>query len=125
MPPTTFRGREILGIRIPTVFEETDAIVCAGCGKPIATTPFRVTLLDIAPAEVPDSWARQARLNPGPHQFHADPSCFRAWAHERGHYLCRLSQVREIMRPVALPGEPNRWGLCDGLHREAHELVPA
>jgi hypothetical protein len=123
--PNVFRGREILGIRIPTVFEETDAIVCEGCGTPITVTPFRVSLLDIAPAEVPDSWARSARLNPGPHQFHSDPACFRAWAHRQGHYLCRLSQVREIMRPVPLPGEPPRWGLCDGVHREAHELVAA
>jgi len=27
------------------------------------------------------------------------------------------------MRPVPLPGEAIRWGLCDGEHREAHEFV--
>ena len=32
-------------------------------------------------------------------------------------------EVREIMRPVPLPGE--RWGLCDGIHRDQHEFVPA
>jgi hypothetical protein len=26
---------------------------------------------------------------------------------------------------VPLPGETVRWGVCDGLHREAHEFVPA
>ena len=29
------------------------------------------------------------------------------------------------MRPVPIPGDPPRWGLCDGLHRDAHEFVPA
>jgi hypothetical protein len=32
--------------------------------------------------------------------------------------------VRELMRPVPLPGATIRWGLCDGEHREAHEFVP-
>jgi len=125
MPPTTFRGGEILGVRIPTVFTDNDGKVCAGCHQPIDGTPFRVSLLDVVAAEVPDSWARHARLNPGPHQFHADPACFRAWARERGFYFCRFSTVREIMRPVAIPGERPRWGTCDGFHREAHEFVVA
>lgn len=121
----TFRGGEILGIRMPTVFADNDSKVCEGCGTAIAGTPFRVSLLDVVAAEVPDSWARHARLNPGPHQFHADPACFRAWAREREFFFCRLSQVREIMRPVAIPGEIVRWGTCDGFHREAHEFVVA
>ena len=125
VPPTTFRGGEILGIRIPTVFDENDGKVCAGCGQPIDGTPFRISLLDTVSAEVPDSWARHARLNPGPHQFHADPACFRAWARGRGLFFCRLSEVREIMRPVAIPGDSPRWGACDGVHRQAHEFVLA
>ena len=125
VPPTTFRGGEILGIRIPTVFEENDGKVCGGCGQPIEGTPFRISLLDTVAAEVPDSWARRARLNPGPHQFHADPACFHAWARARDILICRLSQVREIMRPVAIPGPAARWGVCDGVHREAHEFVNA
>ena len=43
----------------------------------------------------------------------------------KGYLFCRRGQVREIMRPVGLPGEAPRWGLCDGLHRDAHEFVPA
>jgi hypothetical protein len=43
----------------------------------------------------------------------------------RGHLFCRLGTVREIMRPVPIPGDEPRWGLCDGLHRDAHEFVPA
>ena len=81
--------------------------------------------LDIVAPESPPSWAVGARLNPGPHQFHAEPDHFRTWARGRGHYFCQLSDVREIMRPVPIPGEKARWGLCDGLHREAHEFVPA
>jgi len=114
-----------MGIRIPTVFSETDAIVCAGCRSPIAVTPFRVSIMDAMAAETPPSWATNAPHNPGPHQFHADPACFWNWARERGFYSCRLATVREVMRPVPLPGETVRWGLCDGNHLEAHRFVPA
>ena len=121
----TFRGGTIQGIRIPTVFSETDAIVCAGCGRPIEVTPFRVSIMDAVAGESPPSWASSATINPGPHQFHADPACFWAWAGARGYVACRLSRVRELMRPIPLPGEAIRWGLCDGEHREAHEFVSA
>jgi len=120
-----FRGGEIYGIEIPTLFDENTAIRCEGCGEPIAATPFRITLLDIVAPEAPPSWAVGARLNPGPHQFHAQPDHFLAWAGRQGHLFCRLSDVREIMRPVPIPGGAARWGLCDGLHREAHEFIPA
>ena len=83
------------------------------------------SLLDIVSPEAPPSWAVGARLNPGPHEFHADPAHFRTWAGRRGYLFCRLSDVREIMRPVAIPGDGERWGLCDGLHHQAHEFVPA
>ncbi len=122
---TRFRGGEIYGIRIPTVFDENTTIRCEGCHEPIASQPFRVSLLDIVAPETPPSWAIGANLNPGPHQFHADPEHFRSWARRRGHLFCRLSDVREIMRPVPIPGEKPRWGLCDGLHREAHEYIPS
>jgi hypothetical protein len=125
MATTRFRGGEIYGIEIPTVFEENNSIRCAGCGEPIEGTPFRITILDIVAPEAPPSWAVGARLNPGPHQFHAQPDHFRAWARKRGYFFCRLSDVREIMRPVPIPGEEPRWGLCDGLHRQAHEFVPS
>jgi hypothetical protein len=121
----TFRGHEIMGIRIPTVFEEADARVCDGCGTRIDGIPFRVSIMDIVSTETAPTWASGARLNPGPHQFHDDPDHFRAWCRQRGYLLCRLSAVREIMRPIAVPGDRPRWGLCDGVHREAHELVPA
>ena len=121
----TFRGNEYLGIRIPTVFGETDARLCAGCGIRIDGRPFRVSIMDIVSPESP-GWADvAARVNPGPHQFHDDPACVRTWIRERGYLLCRLSGIRRIMRPVRLPGDSPPWGLCDGIHREAHEFVPA
>jgi hypothetical protein len=125
MVTSRFRGGEYLGVRIPTVFEENTAIRCAGCGEVIEGTPFRVSIMDIVPLEVPPSWAESAPLNPGPHQFHAIPDHFRAWARAKGYFICRLSDVRELMRPIPLPGETRRWGLCDGLHRQDHEIVPA
>lgn len=137
---TTFRGGEIMGIPIPTIFGEHDARRCEGCGERIDGRPFRVTILDVVSTEVAPSWAvGSAQVNPGPHEFHPDPAHFLAWCRERGHLVCRLSSVREIMRPVALPptvraaeaagegipAEQPRWGLCDGEHREAHEFIPA
>ncbi len=120
-----FRGGSYLGIRIPTLFDEATAIRCEGCGGPIETSPFRVSIMDILPGESAPSWATGAKINPGPHQFHADPDHFRAWARHRGYLFCRLSDVRELMRPVPIPAASVRWGLCDGMHREAHEFVPA
>ena len=111
------------GIRIPTLFEENDAKRCAGCGEPITGTPFRVSILDNVAREAPPSWATRATLNPGPHQFHSDAEHFKSWARKRGYYFCRLSEVRELMRPVPLPDD--RWGLCDANHRQDHEFVPA
>jgi hypothetical protein len=120
----TFRGGQIMGIRIPTVFSDTDAIVCDGCGRAIEITPFRVSIMDAIAGESPPSWASTVTINPGPHQFHADPACFWAWAGQRGYLACRLAMVRELMRPIPLPGATMRWGLCDGEHREAHEFLP-
>lgn len=114
-----------MGIRIPTVFNENDAKRCAGCHEPIAGTPFRVSIMDNVAREVAPSWAETAPFNPGPHQFHAQDECFRAWAQRRRHYICRLSGVRELMRPTLLPVDPPAWGLCDAIHREDHEFVPA
>jgi hypothetical protein len=37
--------------------------------------------------------------------------------------FCRRSQVRQIMRPIWVPTEPRRLGLCDGIHRNDHEFV--
>ena len=125
MGAKTFRGGEYLGVRIPTIFDENDAIRCDGCGGLITEVPFRISIMDFVAAEVPPTWARGAPINPGPHEFHVDPGCLRGWAKRKAYYLCRLSDVREIMRPVPVPGEPPRMGVCDGMHREAHELVPA
>jgi hypothetical protein len=43
--------------------------------------------------------------------------------------FCRRGTVREIMRPIPLPASGDddapRLGLCDGVHRDDHEFVPA
>ena len=63
-------------------------------------------MLDIVSPEVAVGWTEPTPVNPGPHQFHADAACVRAWMRERGYYFCRRGEVREIMRPIALPLEP-------------------
>ena len=114
-----------MGIRIPTLFSENDAKRCAGCGEPIEGTPFRVSLLGQRGARGRTQLGTGRATQPGTAPVPLQPECFRAWAQGRGHYLCRLSQVRELMRPTPLPVDPPAWGLCDGNHREDHEFEPA
>jgi len=116
---------EILGIRIPTIVADNNAVRCDGCLDVIAGTPWRVSILDVVAAETPVSWAQHAAINPGPFQFHRDAAHVREWMAAKGYLFCRKGEVREIMRPVAIPGAPARLGLCDGIHRDDHEFVPA
>lgn len=116
---------EIMGIRIPTVIKENTGIRCDGCRGVIHGTPWRLNILDIVAAEVPVGWTEGVALNPGPFQFHSDPAHVRSWMSERGFLFCRKGDVREIMRPIPVPGDTPRWALCDGIHRDDHELVPA
>ena len=114
---------ELYGVRINTIVTDNIAVRCAGCGEVIAGRPWRVSILDAVAPEAPVSWTESAGLNPGPFEFHSDPSHVLAWMATRGALFCRRSQVREILRPVWLPTEPRRLGLCDGIHRDNHEFV--
>jgi hypothetical protein len=122
---------EIMGVQIRTIITDNVARRCSGCHGVIDGTPWRVNVLDIVAPEAAVSWAARPALNPGPFQFHGDAACVRRWMAEMGHLHCRKSEVREIMRPVPLPGgegdpaDAVRWGLCDGIHRDDHEFVPA
>ena len=123
---------EIMGVRIRTIVTDNVARRCAGCQGVIEGTPWRVNLLDIVAAETPVDWTSRSVINPGPFQFHGDPVCVRAWMADRDYLFCRKSEVREIMRPVPIPAQDpadapdaGRWGLCDGVHRDDHEFVPA
>lgn len=116
---------EIMGIRIPTVVMDNVALRCDDCLEVIDGTPWRINVLDAVAAETPVSWADRPVLNPGPFQFHRDPMHVRSWMRTRSWLFCRRGEVREIMRPISIPGNDLRWGLCDGLHRDDHEFVQA
>jgi hypothetical protein len=119
---------DYLGVRIPTIVKDNVAIRCDGCLEVINGTPWRLNILDTVAAETPVSWAERPPINPGPFEFHSDPAHVRAWMNRKGYLFCRKGEVREIMRPIPLPspGESGpRLGLCDGLHRDDHELIPA
>jgi hypothetical protein len=133
---------DIMGVRIRTIISDNIAKRCDGCRQIIDGTPWRINLLDIVTAEVPVSWTARPVINPGPFQFHGDATCVRRWMADRGYLFCRRGDVREIMRPIPIPDagegmsraaddaedgppEPGRWGLCDGIHRDDHEFVPA
>jgi len=116
---------EIMGVSVRAIISDNIAKRCDGCREVISGTPWRVSLLDVVAPEAPAGWAEAAPINPGPHQFHGDPACVRLWMAERGYRFCRRGTVREIMRPVALPTEPPSYGLCDGIHHDDHEFVPA
>ena len=114
---------ELYGVRIPTIVTENVAVRCGGCGEVIEGQPWRISILDAVAPEAPVSWTETAGINPGPFEFHSDPSHVLAWMAKRGLLFCRRSRVRQLMRPVWLPVEPRRLGLCDGLHRDDHEFV--
>jgi len=119
---------EIMGIRIPTVVTDNVARRCDGCLAVIDGTPWRVNLLDIVATEVAAPWTDTLAINPGPFQFHSAEACVRRWMADRELLFCRKGRVREIMRPIAIPGAdggPVLWGLCDGIHRDDHELIQA
>ncbi|HEX7346603.1 MAG TPA: hypothetical protein VF253_07400 [Candidatus Limnocylindrales bacterium] len=121
---------EIMGVDIRTIISDNVARRCLGCGEIIEGTPWRVNVLDIVAPETAVSWAERSAINPGPFQFHGDAAHVRMWMATRGYLFCRKGEIREIMRPVAIPGsddEPDaiRYGLCDGIHRDDHEFVPA
>jgi len=126
----TIEPMEIMGIDIRTIISDNVAKRCDGCGEIIEGTPWRVNLLDIVAPETAISWAERPAINPGPFQFHGDADHVRRWMAERGYYFCRKGEIREIMRPVVIPGpdatsDDIRYGLCDGIHRDDHEFVPA
>jgi hypothetical protein len=114
-----------MGVDIRTIVKDNVATRCDGCGRVIEGTPWRINILDIVSPERTADWSDRAAINPGPFQFHSDEACVRSWMADRGDLFCRRGRVREIMRPVPIPGETPRWGLCDGIHRDDHEFVPA
>jgi hypothetical protein len=118
---------EIDGVRITTVVEDNVARRCDACLGVIEETPWRLNVLDIVAPERAADWTDAPAINPGPFQFHSDPAHVRRWMASKGYLFCRKGEVREIMRPIPAPGPDGsiRWGLCDGLHRDNHELVPA
>ena len=63
--------------------------------------------------EVAQSWAASSPINPGPYQFHPDPACARAWMRARGYLFCRRSAVRELMRPIVVPGDEGVSAMLD------------
>jgi hypothetical protein len=116
---------EIMGVTIRTIVSDNVARRCDGCLEVIDGTPWRVNLLDIVASETPVDATDSPLVNPGPFQFHGDPTHVRRWMARRGYLFCRRGEIREIMRPVPIPGDTLRWGLCDGVHRDEHEFVPA
>jgi len=116
---------ELMGVSIRTIVKDNVAIRCDGCRDLIEGTPWRVNLLDSVATERPADWSESTAINPGPFQFHSDEACVRLWMARRGYLFCRRGRVREIMRPIPIPGDDLRWGLCDGIHRDDHELIPA
>jgi hypothetical protein len=125
MPLLPSPAMEIMGVDIRTIISDNVATRCDGCNEIIEGTPWRVNVLDIVATESPVDWTETPLVNPGPFQFHGDPAHVRAWMARKGYLFCRRSEVREIMRPVPIPGKDGRFGLCDGIHRDDHEFVPA
>jgi len=124
----TIPNVEIVNVRITTVTDDNVARRCDGCLEVIAGTPWRINILDIVAPERAADWTDAPAINPGPFEFHPDPDHVRRWMAAKGYLFCRKGEVREIMRPIPIPaadGGSVRWALCDGIHRDDHEIVPA
>lgn len=100
---------ELYGVNINTIVHDNVAIRCDGCLGIIPGTPWRLNILDIVSAETPVSWTDRPAINPGPFQFHSDPAHVRRWMARKGYLFCRRSEVRDIMRPVPIPGICLAW----------------
>jgi hypothetical protein len=116
---------QLMGVNINTVVADNTGIRCDGCLEVINGTPWRLNILDIVSTEIAMSAAERGAINPGPFQFHSDTAHVKRWMADNGYYFCRKSEVREIMRPIPVPGPADSvlWGLCDGIHRDDHEFV--
>jgi hypothetical protein len=125
--PATIAAVEIVNVRVTTITDDNVARRCDGCLEVIPGTPWRLNILDIVAPERAVDWTDQPMINPGPFQFHSDPTHVRSWMAAKGYLFCRKGEVREIMRPIPVPSADGSvtWGLCDGIHRDDHELVPA
>ena len=119
---------EIMGIRPDTVVKDNVARRCEGCLEVIEGTPWRMNILDIVSTEVaaPGTSRRRstrARSSSTPTR----PTSGAGWqiaatssaAKDGSARSCARSPSRAPMAP------PVRWGLCDGIHRDDHELIPA
>ena len=95
----------LMGVNINTIVKDNVAIRCDGCleiidGTPVAAEHPRHRRRRRSPI----SAAERGAINPGPFQFHGDPTHVKRWMADNGYWFCRRSEVREIMRPIPLPG---------------------
>ena len=116
---------DIMGIRIPTIWQDNIAVRCRGCSEPIDGEPFRVSVMDIAATEIPAGWESATPSTRAPTSSTPRPTASGAGCASAATSSAGGRTVRELMRPIAVPGDEPRWGLCDGLHRDDHELIPA
>ena len=119
---------DYLGVHIDTIVEDNVSIRCDGCLEVIDGTPWRMNILDVVAAETPVSWAERPPINPGRSSSMATaPTSGRGCARAASCSAARARSARSC-GPIPIPGPegaPLRYGLCDGLHRDDHELVPA
>ena len=100
-----------MGIQIRTIVEDNVAKRCDGCLEVIDGTPWRINLLDIVAAETPVSWADRPADQPGSVPVPRRPGPRPRWMAGKGYLFCRRGEVREIMRPVPIPGADGRDAL--------------
>ena len=117
---------EIMGIQIRTIIKDNVATRCDGCLEIIDGTPWRINLLDIVAAEAPVAWTERPAINPGPVPVPRRPGLRPALDGRPGLPVLPPGRGPRDHAPGPDPRRrPPRWGLCDGIHRDDHEFVPA
>ena len=115
-----------MGVQIRTIVKDNVAIRCDGCLEVIDGTPWRVNLLDIVAAEVAGRLDRATGDQPRPVPVPPRPGLRPPLDGRQGLPVLPARRGPRDHAPgrASRPIRP-RWGLCDGIHRDDHEFVPA
>ena len=114
----------------PDDHQDNVAQRCDGCHEVIDGTPGGSTSSTSSPPRRPCRWTARPAINPGPVPVprRSRPASAAGWPTRATCSAAAARSARSCGRSRSRPGRRagrGRWGLCDGIHRDDHEFVPA